>query len=244
MTRLFVEYSLNGKTELVLDEENSRYLSQVLRMKIDDEVVVVDSESMEYICSLSLINKKEVTLSINYSSENKTESPYEIALFQSVSKGERMDYTIQKTTELGVKEIYPVLSERVIVKISGKDVSGKIDRWQKISLEAARQSHRGLVPKVKMPVDFDDALIYAKNNFDLVLFPWEEESENGLKTALKEFTGKKIAIFVGPEGGYSSEEAEKAVDSGAKSVTLGPRILRTETAGAAVLSMLIYELEL
>lgn len=244
MTRLFVEFSLKDKTELVLDEENSRYLSQVLRMRVDEELVVVDNSRIEYICAISQITKKEVTLSIRSSSLNCTEAPYDVTLFQSVSKGERMDYTIQKTTELGVKEIYPVLSERVIVKLSGKDVSGKIDRWQKISLEAARQSHRGMVPTIKEPIEFEDALKLAKDEFDLVLFPWEEESENGIKEALKSFSGKKIAVFVGPEGGYSTEEASKAVSYGAKSVTLGPRILRTETAGAAVLSMLIYELEL
>lgn len=244
MTRLFVEFSLKDKTELVLDEENSRYLSQVLRMRVDEELVVVDNSRIEYICAISQITKKEVTLSIRSSSLNCTEAPYDVTLFQSVSKGERMDYTIQKTTELGVKEIYPVLSERVIVKLSGKDVSGKIDRWQKISLEAARQSHRGMVPTIREPIEFEDALKLAKDEFDLVLFPWEEESENGIKEALKSFSGKKIAVFVGPEGGYSTEEASKAVSYGAKSVTLGPRILRTETAGAAVLSMLIYELEL
>ncbi len=244
MTRLFVEFSLKNKTELVLDEENSRYLSQVLRMRVDEELVVVDNSRIEYICAISQITKKEVTLSIRSSSLNCTEAPYDVTLFQSVSKGERMDYTIQKTTELGVKEIYPVLSERVIVKLSGKDVSGKIDRWQKISLEAARQSHRGMVPTIREPIEFEDALKLAKDEFDLVLFPWEEESENGIKEALKSFSGKKIAVFVGPEGGYSTEEASKAVSYGAKSVTLGPRILRTETAGAAVLSMLIYELEL
>ncbi|MCQ2466471.1 MAG: 16S rRNA (uracil(1498)-N(3))-methyltransferase [Clostridia bacterium] len=244
MTRLFVEFSLKDKTELVLDEENSRYLSQVLRMRVDEELVVVDNSRIEYICAISQITKKEVTLSIRSSSLNCTEAPYDVTLFQSVSKGERMDYTIQKTTELGVKAIYPVLSERVIVKLSGKDVSGKIDRWQKISLEAARQSHRGMVPTIKEPIEFEDALKLAKDEFDLVLFPWEEESENGIKEALKSFSGKKIAVFVGPEGGYSTEEASKAVSYGAKSVTLGPRILRTETAGAAVLSMLIYELEL
>lgn len=244
MTRLFVDYSLKQKQELILDEENSRYLSQVLRMRIDEEVIVVDTDSIEYTCNISEITKKTVTLTVVSSCENKTEAPYSVTLFQSVSKGERMDYTIQKTTELGVREIYPVISERVIVKLSGKDVSGKIDRWQKIALEASRQSHRGLVPEVKMPIDFEDAIKFAKDNFDLVLFPWEEESEKGLKAALKEFVGKKIAVFVGPEGGYSVDEAKHATENGAKSVTLGPRILRTETAGAAVLSMLIYELEL
>lgn len=244
MTRLFVEYSLKDKGSLSLDEENSRYISQVLRMKNGEELVIVDSDSIEYVCSISAITKKTVELNVLSSSVNTTETPYFVTLFQSVSKGERMDYTIQKTTELGVKEIYPVMSERVVVKLNGKDVSGKLDRWQKIALEASRQSHRGAVPVIKEPVDFEDAIKYAKDNFDLVLFPWEEESDNGIKEVLKGFTGKRIAVFVGPEGGYSELEADCATSNGAKSVTLGPRILRTETAGAAVLSMLIYELEL
>lgn len=244
MTRLFVDYSLEGRKELTLDEESSRYLSQILRVRLGEEIVVVDKENTEYICSVCQISKKSVELEILSSKPNETEMPYYVALFQSVSKGERMDLTIQKTTELGVKEIIPVVSERVIVKLDGKDLDSKIDRWQKIALEASRQSQRGKVPCVNRPVRFNEALEYAKENFDLVLFPWEEESENGIKEALKTFSGKRIAVFVGPEGGYSENEAALAVASGAKSVTLGPRILRTETAGAAVLSMIIYELEL
>lgn len=244
MTRLFVQFSLKDKDSLSLDEENSRYISQVLRMKNGEELIIVDNDSIEYVCSISGITKKTVELEVLSCSVNTTEPPFHVTLFQSVSKGERMDYTIQKTTELGVKEIYPVLSERVVVKLNGKDVSGKLDRWQKIALEASRQSHRGSVPVIKEPIDFEKAIEFAKDNFDLVLFPWEEESDKGIKEVLKSFSGKRIAVFVGPEGGYSEEEAGFATENNAKCVTLGPRILRTETAGAAVLSMLIYELEL
>lgn len=243
MTRLFVDYSLGSKDSLSLDEENSRYLSQVLRMKIGEELIVVDSDSVEYTCTISEICKKVVVLDILEGKSNTSETPFKVTLFQSVSKGERMDYTIQKTTELGVFEIVPVISERVIVKFSGKE-TGKIDRWQKIALEASRQSHRGIVPLIKEPMDFSDAVEFAKDNFDLLLFPWEEEGKLGLKEALKGFSGKSIAVFIGPEGGFSEKEAQIATSNGANSVTLGPRILRTETAGAAVLAMLIYELEL
>lgn len=244
MTRLFVDYSLESKVSIILDEEDSKYIANVLRMRIGESLVVVDSNSIEYFCNVVEIAKKSVELSIDSSSPNQSEMPVKVTLYQSVSKGERMDLTIQKCTELGVFEIVPVMSERVVAKFKDKDSIGKIDRWQKIALEASRQSQRGCVPKVRMPVDFEDALKEAKDNCDLILFPWEEEEENGLKSLLKSFAGKNIAVFIGPEGGYSSDEAGLAKEHDAHSVTLGPRILRTETAGAAVLSMLIYELEL
>lgn len=243
MTRLFVEESLTLESEIELNEENSHYISQVLRMRAGEEVTVVDGNGLELLCEVSEISKKQVILKINEKRENATEPPYEITLFQCVSKGERMDLTVQKCTELGVSRIVPVLSERCIVKMNAKDSKGKIDRWQKISLEAARQSGRGIVPKVEDPLSLEKAYEDIEN-YDLTLFPWEDETGKGLKSALQSFRGKKIAIFVGPEGGFSKEEADNAVKCGAVRVTLGPRILRTETAGAAVLAMILYESEI
>ena len=243
MTRLFVEESLALESEIELNEENSHYISQVLRMRAGEEVTVVDGNGLELLCEVSQISKKQVILKINEKRENATEPPYEITLFQCVSKGERMDLTVQKCTELGVSRIVPVLSERCIVKMNAKDSKGKIDRWQKISLEAARQCGRGIVPKVEDPLSLEKAYEDIEN-YDLTLFPWEDETGKGLKSALQSFRGKKIAIFVGPEGGFSKEEADNAVKCGAVRVTLGPRILRTETAGAAVLAMILYESEI
>ena len=243
MTRLFVEDNLSEQDLVVLNEEDSRYISQVLRMRIGEEVVVVDGNGLECLCEVSSLSKKEVSLSISEKRENKSEPPYKVTLYQSVSKGERMDLTIQKATELGVFKMVPVLSDRCVVKLDSKDSKSKIDRWQKIALEAARQSGRGIVPEVCTPISFDEA-ISKISDYDLALFPWEEETEKGLKTALREFRGETIALFVGPEGGVEVQEADNAVNKGALRVTLGPRIFRTETAGAAVLAMIIYESEI
>lgn len=242
MTRLFVDEVLLDQRTLELNEEDSHYISQVLRMRTGEEITVVDGKGLEYLCSVSEIGKKKVILDVGEGRENTSEPPFKVTLFQSVSKGERMDLTIQKATELGVYEIVPVLSERCVVKLD-KDTKGKIDRWQKIALEASRQSGRGIVPKIATPMSFSEAIDMIES-FDLALFPWEEETEKGLKSALREFKGERIALFVGPEGGYEQKEADDAVKKGALRVTLGPRILRTETAGAAVLAMIVYETEI
>ena len=152
-----------------------------------------------------------------------------------------MDLTIQKSVELGVSKIVPVFSERCVVKQEKK--SNKTDRWQKIALEAARQSGRGIVPEVAEALTFDQALQDSKNR-QFTLFPWEEEHGMTLKQAIEGKDLTDVGVFIGPEGGFSEEEADKACRSGALSVTLGPRILRTETAGPAVLAMLLYESEL
>ncbi len=242
MTRLFVCEDLSFSVSLDLNEEDSRYISQVLRMRVGEEVAVVDKSGLECKTRVGLITKKQVRLDIFEKGENKTEPPFSVTLLQSVSKGERMDLTVQKATELGVSKIVPVISERCVVKLE-KDPSGKVDRWQKIALEASRQSGRGKVPEVTLPVSFEEAVKMA-GDYDLFIFPWEEEKGKGLKEALQKFNGKNIAVFIGPEGGFAQEEADEAVKAGALRVTLGPRILRTETAGAAVLAMIVYETEI
>ncbi len=247
MTRLFTDAKLKEGENLSLSEDESRYLSQVLRMREGNIVTVADSDLFEAECEILSIEKKKVVLKIGDVRENTSESPCKITLFQSVSKGERMDLTIQKSTELGVFAIVPVFSERCVVRFNESDSSGKIDRWQKIAEEAARQSGRGLVPQILPSLSFADAVKKASTEFDLCLMPWEEEKGQTLKEMLKDFKaekGKTVAVFIGPEGGYSEEEAKLASDSSIASVTLGKRILRTETAGPSVLSMLLYEFEL
>jgi len=159
-----------------------------------------------------------------------------------------MELTIQKCVELGVTRIVPVFSSRCVVRPDlGKKQEAKTARWQKIALEAARQSGRGIIPEVADPLNFKDAVEAAKESGDLVLFPWEEEHTNTLKQALEgnnKADIKGISVFIGPEGGYEEEEAQKAAQNGALKVTIGKRILRTETAGAAVLSMLLFNFEL
>ena len=199
----------------------------------------------ECIGEIEVPGKDKTTVRINEIRECESEPPVKVTLYQSVSKGERMDLTIQKAVELGVGRIVPVFSERCVVRPEKKD--SKRERWQKIALEAARQSGRGIVPEVAEPMLFKDALKSASAASDLILIPWEEEKGETLKQRLRSEDRDKlseIAVFIGPEGGFSGNEASMAKTNGAISVTLGKRILRTETAGPAVLAMILYEIEL
>lgn len=251
MTRLFVSEDLRNSDNYTLTDDNAHYVGQVLRMRTGESLVIVDGNGLEYVSEVCSIDKKEVSLKLGVAQVNTSEPPYEVTLYQAVSKGERMDLTIQKCVELGVTRIVPVMSNRCIVKMDKKS-DGKIARWQKIALEAARQSGRGIVPEVCNVMLFEEAIEEVKRDgFDLALIPWEEEKDKGIKEAIAKVRGEvhggrraRIAVFVGPEGGFESEECQMAGRQGIVPVTLGPRILRTETAGAAVLAMFIYEMEL
>ncbi|MBO4580258.1 MAG: 16S rRNA (uracil(1498)-N(3))-methyltransferase [Clostridiales bacterium] len=239
MIRLFVDRDLEGKTRVELDKESVHYLADVMRVKPSEIFVVADSAGVDNYCtldgSMAVVSDRK---------PNNTEPSYRVTLLQSISKGERMDLTIQKAVELGVDTIVPVFSTRCVV--TPKE-NRKCDRWRKIALEAARQSGRGRVPEVLDPMKYAEAVKYAKDNCPVMIFPWEEASGATLKTCLesaKESGKTNIAVFIGPEGGFTPEEAALASDAGASVVTLGPRILRTETAGPAVLAMVLYELEL
>lgn len=240
MTRLFIDEPINGI--VYLDEENSNYIGKVLRMRIGEELVCVDKKGDVWLCEVNEITKKEVALNPKEKLNEQKESPVKVTLFQSVSKGERMDLTIQKSVELGVFNIVPVISERTIVKKQAIDDS-KIARWQKIALEAARQSGRQIVPEIKQPVSIEKAL-QESGDYDLAIIPWEDENKESLRDRLSGMKDGSVAVFIGPEGGFSEDEIVKAKENNVYPVTLGPRILRTETAGPAVLAMLIYETEM
>lgn len=265
MTRLFSKSTINPNQGLfTLDEADSKYLIDVLRMRIGDTVILCDARRIEFISVISNISNKKVSLTFSGNHKNESEPPYIAHLFQGLAKGERMDFAIQKSVEMGVAGIVPVACIRSIVKISNSDVLAKTSRWQKISEEAARQSGRGYIPEVFAPMTFEDAIRNASGHYDLVLIPWEEETAVSLPKILEEFVKRsgiskeesqveksggfeaspKIAIFIGPEGGFDKKEIDFAVSHGAAPVSLGKRILRTETAGIAVLSMLLYRLEL
>ena len=247
MTRLFMEQVEAGDSVITLGPDDSHYISQVLRMRQKEQLVVVLKDRVEALCEVDKLTKNEVTLKVLKTAPNTSEPSFDITLYQSVSKGERMELTIQKCVELGVTKIVPVFSSRCVVRPDEpRKQQSKTLRWQKIALEAARQSGRGVVPVIADPVVFEQAVKDACSA-DVVLFPWEEEHGVTLKEALSGKTKesiKEIAVFIGPEGGYDESEAELSRNSGAVTVTIGKRILRTETAGAAVLAMLLYNYEL
>lgn len=247
MTRLFLEDKDSQTGFITLNPEDSHYIAQVLRMRQGEQLTVVLNGRIEALCEVDELSKSEVKLKILKTGQNSTEPLADITLYQSVSKGERMDLTIQKCVELGVTRIVPVFSSRCVVRPDDpKKMKSKTERWQKISLEAARQSGRGIIPEVCDPVSFEQAVAMS-GSADISLFAWEGEKTVTLKQALESKLPedvKEIAVFVGPEGGYDESEADEATRNGALAVTIGKRILRTETAGAAVLAMLLYHYEL
>ena len=228
---------------ITVSGDNMHHLSNVLRCKVKDEVTVSDSSGFDYLCEIQSIEKDYIFLKIIDKMKNASEPKVKISLFQGLPKGDKLSLIVEKCVEAGVSSITPVNMARCVSKLSKKDFDKKKERFEKISMSAAKQSGRGVVPSVNPLIEFKEFLEKIKE-FDLVLFPYEDEKEFTLKSALKGFNGESIAIIIGPEGGFSNEEAEKIVASGVSSVTLGSRILRTETAGMATIFNILYELEL
>ena len=196
------------------------------------------------------IEENEIICKIVNEEESVSESKLNITIFQGLPKADKMELIIQKATELGVKNIVPVNTKRTIVKLKDKDKIKKIERWQKISVVAAKQSGRNIIPEINQVENLKN-ICETFENYDIVLLAYENEKENTLKNELKALKEKiknknedvKIAVLVGPEGGIAEEEVKMARQKGAKVITLGKRILRTETVALNVLSIIMYELE-
>ena len=227
--------------------EDVNHMKNVLRLIAGDELTVCDGCGVDYICHIDKIYKNEIILNINSKTTCHTEPPYKAVLFQGIAKGERMDQLIQKCVELGVYKIVPVICGRTVVKFNNdKDKESKKARWQKIAVEAAKQCNRGIVPEIGEITEFSEAIKLA--DADLKFIPYEEEKDITLKNILTDvnqniFQVKDIEFIIGPEGGFEKHEVDFANSNGFKTVTLGNRILRTETAGPAVLAILGHELE-
>lgn len=224
-----------------INGDDAHHIINVLRFKIGTKLIISNGKN-QYVVSVIDIENSSVILKIIEEYNQVVESPINITLYQGLPKSDKMDLIIQKCTEIGIKKIVPVETEFSTIKIKEKNIYNKISRWKKISLEASKQSGRSIVPDVLMPVGFKDAL-ESLNEFDLCLIPYEKETNMRLKDVLKKnFDAKNICVFIGPEGGFSENEIMAAIEYGAIPVTLGPRILRTETAGIVTSSIILYEL--
>ena len=223
-----------GKTLEIVGEDVG-HISRVLRMSAGDEILVCDGEGYDYNAKITGITKTSVSADILEIFACDAEPSVKVTLFQSLPKQGKMEYIIQKNVELGVFEVVPVYTSRCVVK-----PTDKTERWNKVSLSAAKQSGRGIVPKIKDTVSFSEALTLMQE-FDLAIMPYECETDVSLKDVLKNKGYKSVAVFIGPEGGFSEDEVRRAKECGVKTVTLGRRILRTETAGQAVLPVIMYE---
>ncbi|NLY78072.1 MAG: 16S rRNA (uracil(1498)-N(3))-methyltransferase [Tissierellia bacterium] len=241
MNRFFVDREqVKGDTIRILGKD-VKHIKDVLRLKPKDRLEVV-AEGSCHICEIVEIESNGVLVRILDTCGASSEPPIYVNLFQAIAKGDKMDLIIQKTTEIGVKEIIPVVTNRTVVKIKDyKKEKNKLDRWNSIAEEAAKQSKRTYIPTVRNIIDFKDMVELLKEEENIIV-PYERERAVGLKEALKKLSGGRINIVIGPEGGFEEYEIEMLESIGAKSVTLGPRILRTETAGIITVALSLYEL--
>ncbi len=241
MPRFFVKPENILSDSIIIDGDDMKHIKNVLRLRCNDIITLCDGAGNDYTARIKKFESNLIYTDIIEKRKNTTEPPVEVVLFQGIPKSDKMDLIIQKGVELGVSRIVPVITERTVVVLkTEKDKESKIKRWQRIAMEAAKQSNRGIIPKVDLPLDFKKAL-ESSAQMDLGIIPYEKENAKSLKGVLKNFNAKSIAVFIGPEGGFSQKEMDEAANAGMISVTLGPRILRTETAGIAVLSVVMYE---
>ncbi len=246
MLRFFVQPhqidEKNHKISIVGNDVN--HIRNVLRMKEGDELWISDGQEKEYSCIVESFENEEVILHIRYAQQPDYELPSKIYLFQGLPKADKMEWIIQKAVELGAYSVIPVSMKRCVVKLEGAKAEKKKARWQQIAESAAKQSKRMLVPEVHSVIKFQEALEIAKG-LDICLVPYElAKGMEETKKIIRELSpGKSVGIFIGPEGGFEEEEVQMAIKAGAFPITLGHRILRTETAGLAILSVLMFHLE-
>ncbi len=237
-------FAYKGQIEnggFIIDGGDAAHIASVLRCKTGDELIICDGEGTDYYCTIAEADKKRVVAKINESCPNSTEPRVSITLYQGLPKSDKMELIIQKCVEIGLTRIVPVKTEFAVAKLDGKEEK-KRERWQKIAESAAKQCGRGKIPLVDKAMTFAEALEDSRGCQGRII-PYENETERGIKQFATAFKGDSVAVFIGPEGGFSPKEIELAVKDGLTSVTLGKRILRTETAGLVTGAILLYELE-
>lgn len=246
MPKFFIKSNQIENDKITIIGEDVNHIANVLRKQIDDELNICNIDTSDnFLCQINKIEKEKIECKIIKITASKTETNTYITVFQGLPKAEKMEFIIQKCTEIGVKEFVPVQMERCIVKFDSKTANKKIERWEKIAETAAKQSGRDIIPKVENVLNFQNLLNLIKK-YDIVLLAYENEHSNTLKNVLKNLKkteNLKIGIIIGPEGGITDEEVKSLEQNGATTITLGNRILRTETAGIVTSSIIIYELE-
>ncbi|MBQ5833696.1 MAG: 16S rRNA (uracil(1498)-N(3))-methyltransferase [Clostridia bacterium] len=250
MPRFFIQREQIADGVVTLLGDDAHHVSRSLRMAVGERITVCDMQKIEYECELTDFLPDRVLAKVLSSVASETEPPFHAHVFQALPKGEKLDSVIQKAVECGASELTVFESERCIARIKEGNDTKKRERWQRIVLEAAKQSGRGTVPTVHPTTDFTKA-IHSAADADLALFCYEGDGTRPLAEVLREQTAlqdfpkhPRISIMIGSEGGFSLKEAERAREAGWIPVGLGKRILRTETAASFVLACLVYELEL
>ena len=243
MYHFYVEPDAVSENTARITGSDVNHIKNVLRMRVGEEIMILDGNGMEYRCEIEAISD-EILARILEAKKTEAELSVRLLLFQGLPKKDKMELIIQKAVELGVSEIIPVLTKRTVVKLEDKKKEQKkLERWQAIAEAAAKQSGRGIIPKVCEAVKFTEAVKQAEA-LEEALIPYElAEGMDEARERIRGLHGKKtIGIFIGPEGGFEEEEIALAVKSGIHPITLGKRILRTETAGLCILSVIMFEL--
>lgn len=247
MHRFYVKPDYIKDKLAIITGDELKHLRQVLRLKTGDSIKVFDGLGREYDGVIKLVGQDEASVELEEASINHRESPVDIWLVQGLPKGDKMEFIIQKATELGVKGIIPFMSQRSIVRLKDKNKAEKVKRWQKVAIEACKQCRRSYIPHVTSPQRLVDILNQLPTD-RIILIPWEEGGRP-LKDVLQDeevhiennASKKIIYILIGPEGGLEEHEVTAFKEYGAIPVTLGPRIMRTETAGLVSIAVTMYQ---
>ena len=244
MYHFFVRPEQIGTDSIQVTGSDVNHIKNVLRMKVGEQVLISNSIDRDYHCRIVEITQDQVVSEILSVKEEGTELPAKLYLFQGLPKNDKMELIIQKAVELGVYQIIPVATRRAVVKLDGKKEEAKVKRWNMIAESAAKQSKRIIIPEVTRVMTLKEAMNYA-GAFDVNLIPFEHaEGMAGTRRELERVKpGMQVGIFIGPEGGFDDSEIELAAGRDIRPVTLGKRILRTETAGFTILSVLMFQLE-
>ena len=245
MYRFYVSADQLAEKEVFISGGDVNHIKNVLRLEVGDWIIACDGNGTDYVSRIQSICSDEVVASIEKVQPTGTELPVRITLFQGMPKKDKLELIIQKAVELGACEIVPVMTKRTVVKLSEeKKINKRLERWQSIAYAAAKQCDRGIIPTVHKPVSYEEALAMA-DQLDYNVIPYElqtgmEEARKIVDQACKQ---RSLGIFIGPEGGFEPEEVERAMTRNIHPMTLGKRILRTETAGMALLSILMFQMQ-
>ena len=250
MPKFFVKEEQIRENQIIILGQDVNHIKKVLRAKIGDELQICNSQNGEnFLCEIDNLEEEKIICQIKEKIQEQVESNIEVTIFQGLPKADTMEYIIQKSVELGVYDITPVEMKRCVVKLNEKDKSKKIERWQKISEVAAKQCGRDIIPQINNIINIKN-ICNLIQEYDMVLVAYENEEKNTLKEQLENIKKQnnskskvKIGIIIGPEGGLEEKDVETLKENGAKVITLGRRILRTETVALNVLSIIMYELE-
>ena len=245
MPKFFIEANQMQENKITLLGEDVNHIANVLRKKVGDEINICNIVTSEnYLCQIKDINKEKIECNVIKMLQSEAETNTEITIFQGLPKAEKMELIIQKCTELGAKYFVPVQMERCVVKLDSKSQAKKIERWNKIAETAAKQSGRNFIPKVENLINLQN-LLNLIQKYDIVLLAYENEEDFTFKEVVQTLKNKenlKVGIIIGPEGGIDIKEVKQLEEAGAKIITLGKRILRTETVALAMTSIIMYEL--